>query len=252
MRPAFPITFVLFLAAVAPAGAYVRTRPPGKPQFLRFRQPTLELSLRTRELPAGWTREALRETLARAAARWSKPAIPCTSFQIRVRDQGADDAPGPLRDGVHSVSVYTRAFCSGGARTRSGCYDPRMAAVTTVHFGDVSADTVELAEVDIEVNAVSFRYPRGHAPLGAGALDLESVLVHELGHALGFDDSCRPGSAGRVLRDHLGHTVPECRAAPPAALRSVMFPAAQLPNQPARKKRALSPDDRAGVCALYP
>jgi hypothetical protein len=243
---------VLVLVLVWPASAFVRSKPRGRALPVRWSQPRIELVLRTRELPAGWTRAGVLAALTRARRRWSAPAVRCTALQIGVRD-GDERAPGALRDKVSSLSVYARAFCRGGVERSSGCYDPRMAALTTTQLGELVGDEIAIDEADIEVNAAGFRY----APLGRaaarGELDFEAVLVHELGHALGLADNCRVGGAS-ARSDHRGRSLPDCRVPAPHVLRSVMFPAAQTDPARAhsRQRRTLTSDDIAGACALYP
>lgn len=248
------IAFALagLLTAVESASAFVRTRPRGRDLPARWQRPQIELVVRTHDVPAGWTRAQLLATLRSTAARWSTPAVRCTALRIAVRD-GDDQAPGALRDRVSSVSVYAHRFCRGGVERRGGCYDPRMAALTTTQFGDTAGREIMIDEADIELNAADFRF----APVGrtamAGELDLEAVLLHELGHAIGLADNCRAGGSS-THTDHLGRPLPACRQAPPAVLRSVMFPAAQVErgHATARQRRTLTDDDIAGACALYP
>jgi hypothetical protein len=235
-------------ACVLPALGFVRSRPPGSRLPTRWKQPAIELVLRTQELPDGWAREQLLEALAGAAATWSAPNVACTSLRIRVRD-GDQAAPGAQRDGVSSVSFYTRDFCNGGVRRTGRCYDSRMAALTTTQYGEATAQEVAIDEADIELNAVNFRFAAGPVVRAAGSLDLQAVLVHEIGHVLGLADNCRAGGGGR---DDRGRALPDCRRASADVRRSVMFPAALIDAGRGVLKRALSRDDVAGVCALYP
>jgi hypothetical protein len=240
---------VVATSAAPGAQAYARTRPPGRAQPVRWKQPTIELLLRTRELPAGITRAEVLSALERAAATWSAPNVPCTALTIAARD-GDTRAPGGIRDGTNSVAVYARHFCRGGAVSRGNCHDPRRAAVTTTHFtAGHTGDELEIAEADIELNAVSFAWLAG----STRSLDLESALLHEIGHALGLADICVSGAGPSRLRDHLGAALLHCASTGEIARAAVMFPAATHGRaERVRPKRALSADDRAGVCALYP
>jgi hypothetical protein len=168
-----------------------------------------------------------------------------------VRD-GDDRDPGAVRDGLSSVTVYTRDFCRAGVDRAGNCYDRNMAALTTTQLGAVTGSTVIIDEADIEINAAAFSFARDPSS-DPRALDLQAVLVHEIGHALGFADNCRARSSS-ARTDHRGRPLPDCRKAPADVLRSVMFPAAKLDDTGKSRngKRTLSRDDIAGVCASYP
>lgn len=66
-------------------------------------------------------------------------------------------------------------------------------------------------------------------------IDLQSNVTHEVGHFIGLAHPCELGDAG-------------CNAQSPFR-DFVMFPSATLADF---DKRALHPDDQAGLCAIYP
>lgn len=91
-------------------------------------------------------------------------------------------------------------------------------ALTTVTF---NANTGEIYDADIEVNSASNVLTTGDSA-GEVQTDLETVLVHEVGHFFGLEHSDVDGAA--------------------------MFPEYDT----GQLRRGLSDDDEAGVCAIYP
>jgi hypothetical protein len=95
-------------------------------------------------------------------------------------------------------------------------------AALAVTISEVNARTGELIGADIAINAAHHVFSqRGNGPR-AGETDLESVLLHEMGHLVGFDH-------------------------PADDVASVMV--ANLP--PGVTQRALTTADIAGVCETF-
>ncbi|HKM89099.1 MAG TPA: matrixin family metalloprotease [Candidatus Acidoferrales bacterium] len=101
-------------------------------------------------------------------------------------------------------------------------------------LGAKTASSVgQILDADVELNpAIPFATP-GALAANPAAYDLESILVHELGHTLGFAESAVPGAA--------------------------MFPFAPAPGtfrgarpSPAAPDAPLADDDRAGLRVVYP
>jgi hypothetical protein len=138
-----------------------------------------------------------KAALGRAMATWSAPA--CTSLRFVEADY------------FDSADVEVR-FVKDGWR-----HGPSIAAHTDVQS---DAQTGAIGRVKIEISG-AWTWGGGEA-LPAGALDLESVLLHELGHAAGFAHSRDPGALMRAG------------------------------TKPGVVRRALTEDDVAGVCAIYP
>ena len=91
----------------------------------------------------------------------------------------------------------------------------------------------QILDADVELNpAIPFATP-GALAANPSAYDLESILIHELGHALGFAESPLPGATMFPFAPDLG-TFRNGRTSPAS------------PDAP------LADDDRAGLRALYP
>jgi hypothetical protein len=139
--------------------------------------------------------------LAVAIRAW--PRVSCTGWRATfagARSLGAAD------DGINMVLFHDDAWPPELV--------PGVVAQTVVH-ADASG---KYRDADIHLNGAQYRFSLDGAP---GTLDLRSVLVHELGHALG-----------------LGHSTDA---------RATMFATGS-----GKRWRSLEKDDRDGVCALYP
>ncbi|MDB4942487.1 MAG: hypothetical protein JWP97_2021 [Labilithrix sp.] len=136
-----------------------------------------------------------------ALRSWSRAS--CTSWRAVV---GAPRALTPGDDGVNGVFFHDDAWPAE--------LTPGAVAQTVVHL---DADG-NYRDADIHLDSAAFRFSLDGAP---GTQDLRSILVHELGHALG-----------------LGHS---------SDARATMYPSGS-----GLRWRSLEADDVAGVCALYP
>jgi hypothetical protein len=143
---------------------------------------------------------------------------------VRTALQGALDAwnsqPGlPLRlmleaDVAEPVPGVVVRFVQSGWR-----HDAARVGHTDFE-ADPSSGTLYSAA--IEIDEQHHRFFAGHTGAHGSAYDLEAVLTHELGHALGLGHSAEPGAAMRGL----GHSGDEAA-------------------------RGVSDDDRAGLRSLY-
>jgi hypothetical protein len=133
------------------------------------------------------------------------PRASCTSWRARFDGERAAVAAD---DGVNVVLFHDDVWPAELV--------PGAVAQTVIH----TDATGHYRDADIHVNGVDFRFSLDptRAP---GTLDLRSILVHELGHALGLGHSTDP--------------------------RATMFATGS-----GLRWRSLEKDDTEGVCALYP
>jgi hypothetical protein len=136
-----------------------------------------------------------------AARTWARPS--CSGFRARYRETRALTAAD---DGESGVFFHDDAWPEELV--------PGAVAQTVVHT-DASGS---LRDADIHLNGAAYRFSLDGAP---GTQDTRSILVHEIGHALGLGHSSDP--------------------------RATMYTSGS-----GLRWRSLEQDDVDGVCALYP
>ena len=131
------------------------------------------------------------------------PRVSCTAWRARFDGERAAIAAD---DGINAVLFHDDAWPPE--------LIPGAVAQTVIHT-DASG---RYRDADIHLNGKDFRFSLDGRP---GTLDLRSILVHELGHALGLGHSNDP--------------------------RATMFATGS-----GLRWRSLEKDDADGVCTLYP
>lgn len=212
------MALVLALGTPVPASAYLKFgfRIGDRTVDVRWPAGPVRYFVSERDI-AGVSAGDLRAVVGRAAATWR--AVPGTT--LTFEDQGFTVAAPNALDGRNTVGFLDRPDLD------------RVLGATSLLL---DASTGALVEADIFLNT---RFPWSVSASGeAGRVDVESVVLHELGHLLGLGHSAlgeteRQASGGRRV---LGSG-------------AVMFPIALTAGAVA--DRALQPDDVAALIDLY-
>jgi hypothetical protein len=214
-------SWVLVMAAfvtAAPVHAYLKfgVQVGNETVDVRWPDGSVRYFLNERDI-AGVSAADFRAAVGRAASTWQ--AVP--GVRLRFEDQGFTTAAPVGLDGRNTIGFLDRPDLD------------RVLGSTSLLL---DADTGALVEADIFFNT---RFAWSVAPQGeSGRVDLESVVLHELGHFIGLGHSA------------IGETEPS----PTGGRRvlgsgAVMFPIALSPG--ATADRVLQSDDMAGAQDLY-
>jgi hypothetical protein len=207
---------VMFLSALglllssAPAAAYVRTvNGSGKP--VRWTDSCISLVAHTNNAPAPLYAAGMMKALNGAAAMWGRPSYTCTPLTLSVTEE--PKMPGIVaRDKTNRVLILTDRWCRQSGESNAPCYSRATLAITTI----TAYTSGTISEADIEVNAVNFSWDdRAARPLAHGQ-DLQSALVHELGHLVGLDHNCIATTAPATGPSTTGATRSPTARAPPS------------------------------------
>ncbi|HVV16225.1 MAG TPA: hypothetical protein VHH90_03405 [Polyangia bacterium] len=185
-----------------------------------------------------------------AAAAWSAAQNDCTYVTIQPW-MSNDPAPHAANDAQNALIFRSTKWCQ--LADDGSCevdYDPSALAFT---WDTANRSTGQIYDADIEVNLVDFQWADVLAdPQNGTNMDLQNALTHEMGHFLGLDHTCynplSTAKGGRPI-DSTGTPVPYCDLATADVQETTMYPSA-MPGD--TQKRTLAPDDRAGVCGIYP
>ncbi|MDW8281961.1 MAG: hypothetical protein RMK29_09630 [Myxococcales bacterium] len=268
MRPLQSFSGLLALVGLIAHGgaaqAWVRSRTNGChpvywSQSCIYLQPDGEL---TKDLPA----DQVQRIIQRSIAQWQDRIGGSFLRLIYVPPDGPREA---RFDRQPTIKFRTGRWCRPGdcQGDRESCYDASAAAITTVFFVNKPDNEQEdglILDADIELNSVHNQFydadqlpPRGD---GRTLTDLENTLVHELGHLMGLEHTCRSAGDGMpdCTVDHLGQRPPLCSTVLAGMDRdprlreiaeTTMFATAQ-PRE--TKKRTPEADDVAAIVAIYP
>jgi hypothetical protein len=238
------VTAALALAAPA-AQAFVRTTTD-RGAAVYWRSSCIYITAHAIEVPDYLTTDSAISAARAAAAAWSVPGVSCTALQMQVALSQAPDSV-VANDGHSNLLFRQGTWCRDPLDPSEPCYDKAALAITTV-FAQQNDGLV--LDADTEINAVDFRW--GDLVDGSAvgdAQDLQNTLTHEFGHLLGLDHNCySPSDRGRGI-DQNGMAVPDCIGAPADVRQATMYAAVVRGDV---QRRTLSPDDIAGVCAIYP
>jgi hypothetical protein len=141
---------------------------------------------------------------------------------------GANTAPAAPGDGENGIQWVGSGWVDRG-------FDPTAPGLTDIEYAKGADGAWTIVEADIYLNADTQRWVAS-GPSQEGRVDLDSVLTHETGHALGLLHPCEP---------HGADGAPDCSIDWSFAT-TTMFPFYKA------SQSTLSPDDVAGVCFLYP
>ncbi|HVY39385.1 MAG TPA: MYXO-CTERM sorting domain-containing protein [Polyangia bacterium] len=233
-----------------PAAAYVRYYTERNAPFF-WAERTLPITVYTRGFnEPTMTSDQVLSAVSAAADAWSAAQNDCT--YVTIQPWASDDpAPRAVNDSHNALIFRSSNWCQlAEDGTCEVDYDSSALAFT---WDTANRNTGQIYDADIEVNLVDFKWADVLAdPKLASDMDLQNALTHEMGHFLGLDHTCYdPESPGMRHRptDDKGMPLPDCMAASIDVQDTTMYPSA-MPGD--TQKRTLAPDDRAGVCGIYP
>lgn len=186
------VLFALLATALAtPAGA-ARVARTARGAPVRWPASEVRLVPVSPSPATGVSPEELFGALHDAAQAWNDGLRGCGAPVLKVQPV----APRWLKvaqDGQSAVLLRAGHWCPDDHADPTQCHESWRAGIAHLYQrpgqDPVSTEGL-LAEADVEVNAVHFRWSReGSRP---GTSSLRALFTHELGHVLGLDHGCDP------------------------------------------------------------
>jgi hypothetical protein len=259
LAPRLALCLIFATLALVPrdARAYVReVTNSGVPVAWHYPCLTMQVYPGTSSLEL--TSDEYLAASARAAAVWSYPTLPGTDIRLTMVTAVVQESAGVGYDKKNVIVFRQDTWCrqpspiGDGGVPEPDCYSPSALAVTSVFK---NGTTGEILDTDIEFNAVDYSWGDLVAQpglVGPRTADFQNALTHELGHVLGLDHNCYTMTDGQPrLNDNTGSPELDCYNPPPpkAVADATMYPSVELGDT---LRRDLSPDDKLGVCDIYP
>ncbi len=195
--------------------------------------------------------DASLEAVAGGTEEWNYAASECNSYiKFIINEPKPNLKRGFTTNGTNkNVIVWLEEHWGDDEID----YERNAIALSTITFvSDPGAeDDGEILDADIEFNGVYQKFsvsPEGEA----GKYDIQNTLTHELGHVLGLDHPCHDGEVEPRPVDHEGNPIPDCYpewSLDDSITEATMYNFAFTGET---KKRNLTDDDIAGLCAIYP
>ena len=192
-------------------------------------------------------------------ATWNDATVTPSCSYMDVMSTGVTAATTEVgHDGINLIKFRDSSWCRPAVHgDPARCYPESAAGLTTAVFvDDGGARDGAIVDADIEINGKNFAISVDHvslAPMIMGQpycrAELQNTLTHELGHLHGLEHTClADGDPPR--KDDQGNAVPACNATnDPRIVDATMY---NFQDCDETKKEVLSPDDIAGICAIYP
>lgn len=231
----------LVAACNKPAGtADIAETPSGR----ELRWPTREVVLTPMaEVRAGSPPAQLVRALTSAAKRWNRALGQCSAPRLLV-NQAVASEPQIRDDRINAVLLHEKRWCPPGSVQHEDCHPADLSGRTHLYprLAQNAPDDGVLSGADVEINGVGKPWGGG-SPSPEAELQLEAILLHELGHVLGLDHPCGPNLAW----SRAGKPLKPCDT--PAMQDQVMHPSWKATSQPS--DMAPSKAEVATICAAY-